>query len=380
MARSVNGAGVAFARACISSGKVNKAGAWTFSAEDGNALLGSSGDDWTNYGKYFLAINPGEAKGTKAYYSYPVGKGGEVYRSGVIAVKQRAAAQNDSAIEAAADSLLSSIDGKSSASSATIEDRMEFKSPSLDDFKLAPMGTDESQLIAPGTFSGYLARYGNMDDGGDVIAHGAFADSIAKSRATGQMPYMLLNHGGMPWGAVTTESMMPVGIWDEMHEDQNGLAVTGRIDPMDTDTGRKIYAGMRNRTLSGLSVGYRAQDFVRGTKAGEPKRLITKASLFEGSIVLWPANELATIDSVKSGVIGTVAQAKAALDEEFDPRNPRHLDKLLREAGLSRAEVKAIAATGFKGLNRDAPRDADAQSALSGLLADLKSALKVASP
>ena len=260
--------------------------------------------------------------------------------------------------------------------SVGIDRTLVFKSPTLDGFKLLDMiAADGSQEVEPGTFSGYLARYGNLDDNGDIISPGAFADSIATDQAAGKMPHMLLNHAGIPWGAVTPESLMPVGVWTSMHEDTKGLAVTGKIDPMNTDTGRKIYAGMKNGSLNGLSIGYRAQDFVRGSKAGEPKRLITKAKLFEGSIVLMPANEMATIDTVKSTLRGIVEQAKTGIsDEDFDPRNVRHLDRLLREAGLTRAETKNILGFGFKGLSHQVPRDANAMTALSVLLAELRSA------
>ena len=108
---SLNSAGVANANAKIGSGSVDKTSGWSFSGDDGNAMLGSKGDNWGEYAKWFLAIHPDAPEKTKNHYGYPFGKGGKVYRSGVIAVKQRAAAQGDSAIYNAADALLDKIDG-----------------------------------------------------------------------------------------------------------------------------------------------------------------------------------------------------------------------------------------------------------------------------
>ena len=55
MAVIVNSKGVAHAKSLIAAGKINENGSWSFDGDDGNALLGSGGDDWTNYASYFLA-------------------------------------------------------------------------------------------------------------------------------------------------------------------------------------------------------------------------------------------------------------------------------------------------------------------------------------
>jgi HK97 family phage major capsid protein/HK97 family phage prohead protease len=112
---SLNSAGVTFGNSAISSGSVNKSGAWSFSAEDGNALLGANGDDWSNYGKHFLGIDASADAKTKAHWKYPFAKAGTVYRSGLIAVRQRADQQGDTSIFDAAGRMIDKIDGKSAA-------------------------------------------------------------------------------------------------------------------------------------------------------------------------------------------------------------------------------------------------------------------------
>ena len=111
-ATSLNGAGRSYADSCIAAGKVDKTSSWSFDADDGNALLGPGGDDWDNYGKHHLGIDGSATDKTKARYKYPFAKGDKVYRSGLIAAKQRAAAQGDSQIENAAGALIDRIDGK----------------------------------------------------------------------------------------------------------------------------------------------------------------------------------------------------------------------------------------------------------------------------
>ena len=110
MAEKLNRVAETYAKSLIKQDKVDRDSSWSFSAEDGSRLLGPDGDDWKHFGKYHLGIHPDADEDTKAHYGYPIGKGGKVYRHGIIAAKSRAAQQNDSVIEAAADELLKMID------------------------------------------------------------------------------------------------------------------------------------------------------------------------------------------------------------------------------------------------------------------------------
>ena len=109
MSTAANAVGIAHAKALIRAGKVNR-GKWSFTAEDGNKLLGANGDNWTNYAQWFLATHPDETVDTKAHYGYPFGKAGEVYRNALVSAKGRAAQQNATAVESACSTLLDLID------------------------------------------------------------------------------------------------------------------------------------------------------------------------------------------------------------------------------------------------------------------------------
>jgi ClpP class serine protease len=101
----------AHANALIDAGKVDRTSPWSFTADDENRILGDP-PNWTEYGKWHLGRVSGADSKTKAAYKYPYGKNGKVYRSGVIAVKSRAAQQGDDSISAAAGRLLDKIDKK----------------------------------------------------------------------------------------------------------------------------------------------------------------------------------------------------------------------------------------------------------------------------
>lgn len=201
------------------------------------------------------------------------------------------------------------------------------------------------------TFSGYGAVTGNIDSYGDMLAPGAFADTLAKVKSTGQWPPMLEQHGG--WGA-TAADMTPVGIWTDMSEDGSGLKVHGKL--ADTSRGRDLYALLKMQpraAIDGMSIGYIAKDWTPRSTADEPRRTLKKVDLVEVSLVTFPANPKARVSSVKSAM------------------TERELEAVLRDAGLSRVEAKALIAGGFKNLRL---RDADDESAeaLSRLVSRIK--------
>lgn len=109
MAVKLYKAGESHADSLIDAGKVDKTSSWSFSAEDGDALLGS-GDDWTNYARFHLGQDAEEAEKTKARFKYPHGKEGKVYRSALVAIRSRASQQDATDIFDAAGRLLEKID------------------------------------------------------------------------------------------------------------------------------------------------------------------------------------------------------------------------------------------------------------------------------
>lgn len=176
-----------------------------------------------------------------------------------------------------------------------------------------------------GAFSGYGAVFGNADAYGDVITRGAFRDSLREWKKAKALPPLLLQHGG--WG-IGADDLMPVGIWTDMAEDEHGLKVEGRL-ALGTQRGREAYELLKldRPALDGLSIGYRAKEFVVGTKPDEPRRTLKKIDLVEVSLVTFPANDKARVQAVKAiDAIGTLSDAEA----------------ILRDAGFSRREAVAL--------------------------------------
>ena len=89
---------------------------------------------------------------------------------------------------------------------------------------------------------GYASLFWTRDLNDDVTAAGAFAQSLA----AGGPVVMLHQH----------DEAEPVGVWDEVVEDANGLFVRGRI-LRTTPRGRLVAALVEAGALDGLSIGFR---------------------------------------------------------------------------------------------------------------------------
>lgn len=200
----------------------------------------------------------------------------------------------------------------------------------------------------PGAFEGYGSVFNVVDSYGDVVAKGAFKKTLKTwTSDRGKFPPMLLQHGGGMFSG-GAEDMVPVGVWDEMREDDTGLYVKGRLLALDTDLGKRVHAAMTAGALDGLSIGFVTREVAYGKQGtDEPARTLKAVDLWEVSLVTYPANDDARVTQVKSGVDMT--------EREFE-------QWLIHEGRFSRDQAKAIVAKGFRQVTREAslsPRDAD---------------------
>ena len=166
-----------------------------------------------------------------------------------------------------------------------------------------------------GTFTGYGSIFNITDKGGDFVAPGAFAETLAQQKAAGRLPAMLWQH----------RQAEPIGVYTSMEEDSVGLKVTGQL-ALKTARGAEAYELMKMGAISGLSIGYRVRDdsWDRVTSI----RTIKKADLVELSVVTLPMNDSARIATVKA-----IEDLETLSDIE------RHLRE---SCGFSRSEATAL--------------------------------------
>lgn len=173
---------------------------------------------------------------------------------------------------------------------------------------------DEEESKEYGLFEGYGSVFGNKDLGNDVIEKGAFAKSI--KRRTNKGVKLLYQH----------KSDMPIGVFDEIREDDHGLVVKGRL-ALKTQAGAEAYELLKMGALDGLSIGFRVNPSEVSYDKRNNKRIIKEVDLMEVSLVTFPMNPQATVRSVKG--------------EQY---SIREWEKGLRDAfNLSRSESKVAA-------------------------------------
>ena len=141
---------------------------------------------------------------------------------------------------------------------------------------------------------GYASLFWARDLNDDVVAQGAFDASLVRTPA-GRVR-MLMQH----------DPNDPIGVWDEIQSDAQGLFVRGRIIDV-TPAGRMALALARAGAMDGLSIGFRA---VKARAEGR-LRILTEVDLWEVSLVTFPMLPGARLSVVEPH---TDALAGVALD------------------------------------------------------------------
>ena len=184
-----------------------------------------------------------------------------------------------------------------------------------------PSGMMEARVTTWGAREGADGRKFNYQPEG-------FMDWAMQFREAGKPLPMFLNHNDMG---------MPVGEWYEFDFDEDGMTAKGKLF-LNTVAGNDLYTVLKESPdlFGGVSVGAYAEEACWVDKEGKPIMAgddtdeayfqITKGGLREVSVVMYPNNPSAEIHALE------------AFDAEGNP-NPRVIEKLLREAGVSRKDA-----------------------------------------
>lgn len=151
-------------------------------------------------------------------------------------------------------------------------------------------GMDGLTLGDDARISGYASVFGVCDTGGDVVEQGAYSEGLKALGKGGGRVRMLWQH----------DPAQPIGIWDEVREDDRGLHVSGRLLTQ-VARGREAVALLKAGALDGLSIGYRVR---RATRDAKGRRLLTAVELWEVSLVTFPMLPVARVTGKADALSG----------------------------------------------------------------------------
>lgn len=134
-------------------------------------------------------------------------------------------------------------------------------------------------------FAGYAALFERRDRGGDIIAPGAFAESLRRRLGAGEAMPLLWQH----------DPAQPIGRVERIAEDARGLRVIGRLSGRPGAAARAAEM-LRAGTVDGLSFGYRV---VAAETAGAGRRRLETLEVVEVSLVAHPMQPGARVHAVE---------------------------------------------------------------------------------
>ena len=210
---------------------------------------------------------------------------------------------------------------------------------------------DVKNLAEDGTFEGYGSIFGNVDCYRESVVKGAFSKTLKKHEQDNNPVLMLWQHS---WED-------PIGVWKELKEDELGLYGVGEIN-LDVQKGREAYSLMKQRALTGLSIGYKEVKYTDNAEV----RLLEEIDLYEISPVTFPANEEARISTVKSERFQQFAQKM----RNGLPPSIKEFEDVLRDAGISKSMATRIASVGYaKAIRSESESTQKAEEAVAFLKA-----------
>lgn len=217
------------------------------------------------------------------------------------------------------------------------------------DIERKDAAVDLGSAVKTGVIEGYASLFGVVDSGGDIVAPGAYRASLERLKADGRKVKMLWQH----------DPDSPIGIWDDVREDEKGLFVKGRVI-QDVTKGREALKLIEAGAVDGLSIGYRT---INARKDENGRRILQEVELWEVSIVTFPMLESATISS-KTDVPKEIVEKLGAGDRLTE----REFEKLAKGVGLSNSQAERAARVHLKGQGDPVVAATEAEEFFTALL------------
>jgi len=142
-----------------------------------------------------------------------------------------------------------------------------------------------------GVFKGMASPYGNVDLGGDVVDKGAFKRTIQHRK--GVVPLLWQHNSDDPIGVA------------ELEDSEKGLMIQGKLN-LGVAKAVEALSLLKQKAIKGLSIGYETvkKDIIDNV------RHLKEINLWEVSVVTFPMNPKANVNSVKSAELAVLEEIK----------------------------------------------------------------------
>ena len=187
--------------------------------------------------------------------------------------------------------------------------------------KVLDVQKQTTSMKGEGEIEAILSTVGDLDKDCDKMMKGCFDDFLDK---TDTIPMLWVHN-----------SADIIGIWKDIKLEGDQLIATGKLfEPI--QRAREASHLLAEKLLKGVSIGFTAQEYDFVYREDEDGTYIgcgfnfMKVNLLEASLVLWPANTSAEVESIKNSD-GTI--------------NLKRLERYLAKTDLSRAESSTIIKT-----------------------------------
>lgn len=172
---------------------------------------------------------------------------------------------------------------------------MDLKSVRLTGLKAAG---DDGVDLAEGEFTAYVSTWTRQPDSyGDVVAKGAFAETIAEWKASGNIMPVLFGHD-------LIDPFSNLGGAKSLIEDDHGLLIHAALD-LENPKAKQVYRMLKGRRINQMSFAYDTLESgdVEVPKADGGKvvaRELRKLRIHEASVVPFGANSDTEVLAVKA--------------------------------------------------------------------------------
>lgn len=167
--------------------------------------------------------------------------------------------------------------------------------------KIKAAGPDDG--LQPGQFRALVAVFGNIDSVGDVIIPGAFTDTLAEWKASGNPIPVLWAHD---WANPDSH----IGVVDDAEQTDDGLEVLATVLDMDTNArAAQVYKLLKGRRVTQFSFAYDIVDGGFETTDGQDAYALRKLTLIEVGPCLLGANQSTDLLDVKAHDLARDASA-----------------------------------------------------------------------